>query len=96
MKKLGFAPPTFDLKKTTVELMTEQAAAFYDYRKRQMVLLQGDAPGMMQDMALVHELVKLHGGAVSVDSAEGQGSTFTVRLPVASQDPAETSAERAG
>lgn len=56
MKKLGFAPPTFDLKKTTVELMTEQAAAFYDYRKRQMVLLQGDSPGMMQDMALVHEL----------------------------------------
>ncbi len=56
LKKLGFAPPTFDLKKTTVDLMTEQAAAFYDYRKRQMVLLQGDSPGMMQDMALVHEL----------------------------------------
>lgn len=56
LKKLGFAPPDFDLKKTTVELMTEQAAAFYDYRKRQMVLLEGGTGGMMADMALVHEL----------------------------------------
>lgn len=56
LKKLGFAPSDFDLKKTTVELMTEQAAAFYDYRKRQMVLLEGGAGGMMQDLALVHEL----------------------------------------
>lgn len=56
LKKLGFAPADFDLKKTTVELMTEQAAAFYDYRKRQMVMLEGGSGGMMQDMALVHEL----------------------------------------
>ncbi len=56
LKKLGFAPPEFDLRKTTVDLMTEQAAAFYDYRKKQMVLLEGGSTGMMQDLALVHEL----------------------------------------
>ncbi|WP_139559712.1 ATP-binding protein [Methylotetracoccus oryzae] len=33
-------------------------------------------------LALVRELVKLHGGNVSVDSAEGRGSTFTVTLPL--------------
>ena len=56
LKKLGFAPPEFDLRKTTVDLMTEQAAAFYDYRKKQMVLLEGGSAGMMADLALVHEL----------------------------------------
>jgi PAS domain S-box-containing protein len=32
-------------------------------------------------LALVQELVKLHGGSVSVESAVGQGSTFTVTIP---------------
>jgi signal transduction histidine kinase len=32
-------------------------------------------------LALVQELAKLHGGAVSAESSEGQGSTFTVTLP---------------
>lgn len=33
-------------------------------------------------LALVGELVKLHGGSVSVQSKAGEGSIFTVRLPV--------------
>ncbi|MDB6102373.1 MAG: Multi-sensor hybrid histidine kinase [Gammaproteobacteria bacterium] len=33
-------------------------------------------------LALVHELVKLHAGSVSVDSEVGQGTTFTIRLPL--------------
>jgi signal transduction histidine kinase/CheY-like chemotaxis protein/serine phosphatase RsbU (regulator of sigma subunit) len=35
-------------------------------------------------LALVHELVKLHGGSVAVESVEGDGSAFTVRLPYGS------------
>jgi signal transduction histidine kinase/DNA-binding response OmpR family regulator len=32
-------------------------------------------------LALVQELAKLHGGSVSVESVEGQGSTFRVAIP---------------
>ncbi|NOK31866.1 ATP-binding response regulator [Corallococcus exercitus] len=32
-------------------------------------------------LALVHDLAKLHGGSVEVESVEGQGATFTVRVP---------------
>ena len=32
-------------------------------------------------LALVHELVRLHGGSVAVRSVEGAGTTFTVRIP---------------
>ncbi|WP_237487928.1 ATP-binding protein [Hufsiella arboris] len=32
-------------------------------------------------LSLVHELVHLHGGEISVASIEGQGSTFTVKIP---------------
>ncbi len=33
-------------------------------------------------LALAMELVKLHGGNISVDSIEGKGSTFTVNIPL--------------
>ena len=36
-------------------------------------------------LALVQELVKLHGGVISATSELGQGTTFTVRVPLGSQ-----------
>ena len=32
-------------------------------------------------LALVHELVKLHGGSIRVDSAVGKGTTFAITIP---------------
>jgi signal transduction histidine kinase len=39
-------------------------------------------------LALVQELVRLHGGEVSVRSTEGKGTTFVVRLPAGRAHPA--------
>jgi hypothetical protein len=55
LKKLGFVPPDFNLEKSTVDLLTEQAAAFYDYHKKKLFLTDW-APSGMQETALIHEL----------------------------------------
>ncbi len=55
LKKFGFAPANFDLKKTTIDLLTEQAAAFYDF-KRKKLFISDWATVNMRDVALIHEL----------------------------------------
>jgi hypothetical protein len=55
LKLFGFVPPEFDLKSTTVELLAEQAAAFYDFQKKKLFLLSGGSE-LLQYPALVHEL----------------------------------------
>ncbi len=46
-------------------------------------------------LPLVHELVRLHGGGVRVQSVLGKGSTFTVWLPLAPREGTAGAAERA-
>ncbi len=44
---------------------------------------QQHAQGLGVGLYVIREIVALHGGSVEVMSAEGQGSTFTVQLPLA-------------
>jgi peroxiredoxin len=55
LKKFGFVPPDFDLKKMTLELLSEQAAAFYDFRKKTLYLVETGSE-LAERSALVHEL----------------------------------------
>jgi hypothetical protein len=55
LKWLGLVPPDFDLAKSTVDLLTEQAAAFYDYKKKKLVLLENPL-GEFDRFILAHEL----------------------------------------
>lgn len=55
LKKFGLVPPDFDLARTTVDLFTEQALAFYDFSRRRLFITEsGQSAG--QEPVLVHEL----------------------------------------
>jgi len=56
LRLFGLVPRDFDLKKTTIELLAEQAAAVYDHRRKRMLLLEDGAGGGIEDAVLVHEL----------------------------------------
>lgn len=45
----------------------------------------GQAQGLGLGLYITHQLVRAHGGRITVESEVGHGSTFTVRLPVASE-----------
>jgi hypothetical protein len=55
LKKFGLVPQDFDLAGTTIDLMTEQAAAFYDYDKKKLFITE-TTPADTQEPVLAHEL----------------------------------------
>jgi hypothetical protein len=62
LKMLGLVPAGFDLRQSTLDLLTEQAAAFYDYNQKKLYILEGTnglegSKGSEEErVALVHEL----------------------------------------
>jgi hypothetical protein len=56
LKMFGLVPQDFNLGRETEELLGEQAAAFYDYKKKRLYIIDSTPAGEEQQMALVHEL----------------------------------------
>jgi two-component system OmpR family sensor kinase len=61
------------------------------YRSRDAVAAQIHGSGL--GLSLVRQVVEAHGGRVSVQSAPGNGSAFTIYLPCASNDGRQPTAE---
>ena len=55
LKKFGLIPQDFDLAKNEVDLLTEQAAAFYDYDKKKLFITDSTSSDS-QTPVLAHEL----------------------------------------
>ena len=55
LKMFGLVPANFDLRKSTVDLLTEQAAAFYDYQEKKLIMLD-ITPSSPEELTLSHEL----------------------------------------
>src|SRR5947209_185488 len=55
LKMFGFVPQDFDLRKSTIDLLTEQAAAFYDYDEKKLFVLE-DSSMASETVTLAHEL----------------------------------------
>jgi hypothetical protein len=56
LQMFGLVPKQFDLRKSTVDLVTEQAAAFYDYNRRKLFVLETNESTMERRVTLAHEL----------------------------------------
>ena len=56
LKMFGLIPQEFDLAREEVDLLGEQAAAFYDYKKKRLFILDSTRNAEDQRDALVHEL----------------------------------------
>ncbi len=83
---LTFAP---DMESRTVEISVKDTgrgipAANLDkiFNRFFMTGEKSELPGTGIGLALVRELVKLHNGTIDVASKPGQGSKFTVRIPL--------------
>lgn len=65
-----------------IGIAPEQLERIFDLFYRGGLNASQSAPGTGLGLYVVKEIVSLHGGTVEVTSQEGEGSTFTVRLPL--------------
>ncbi len=63
----------------------EEQARVFDRFFRGSLVEAGNIPGTGLGLSIAEEIVRAHGGHITVDSEEGTGSTFTIWLPLADE-----------
>lgn len=71
---------------TGVGMSPEEQRHAYDRFYRAQTARQGAIQGLGVGLALVHEIVEAYQGEITLDSARGDGTTVTVRLPILHAD----------
>ena len=70
----------FQVQDTGIGILTEQIPHLFERFRQAEGSANRSYEGSGLGLALVKELVELHGGAVTVESVYGEGTTFTVEL----------------
>lgn len=74
----------FEINDTGIGIPESQRGLLFEKFKQLESPFQRQYSGTGLGLAMTKRLVELHGGSIHVDSTVGQGSTFTVRLPLQS------------
>lgn len=74
---------TISVQDTGVGISDQDRAHLFERFYRGQAARQTGAPGTGLGLAICQEIVRRHNGKITVESALGKGSTFTVWLPVA-------------
>jgi PAS domain S-box-containing protein len=82
-----------EVQDTGIGIPAGQVAEMFQHFKHASRPGTAGEQGTGLGLTIVRRLVELHGGQITVDSEEGRGSTFTIRLPVAGTG---VEADRAG
>ncbi len=85
------ASASFSVRDTGIGIAAEDIPHIFERFYRADPARSHVAGGSGLGLAIVDWVVRAHGGSVSVESQVGQGSTFTVTLPLASPIPSSTS-----
>lgn len=70
-----------DIRDRGIGIPVDALSQLFERFYRASNVLEGRASGMGIGLYVVKEIVELHGGNITVESVEGQGSTFTVSFP---------------
>jgi signal transduction histidine kinase len=70
-----------DVTDTGIGIPTEELEHVFDEFFRASNVAKSQKEGSGLGLSIVNQIVKRHGGTITVQSDEGRGSTFTVRLP---------------
>jgi PAS domain S-box-containing protein len=78
----GESSVSFSVKDTGVGIPKQEQASIFDKFYQVGSTTKGVREGTGLGLAITKQLVEMHGGKISVESAPGQGSTFSFTVPV--------------